>query len=172
MSTITPSLGAVLPDLAFVADGGALVREIETYLAAHPTLALPAPRGAAVPWDAGMPARPVPNWLDRIRHRPPAPVPIDTATHLRLVSRYIAAHGWTQGRLWDDSGAVCLLGAQLMVLAAGYGAPAAASRARVLLMEQFVAQGPYRSVDDWNDQRGRTLAEVHAQLDRAAARAR
>ncbi|MEY9870695.1 hypothetical protein ABH931_000149 [Streptacidiphilus sp. MAP12-33] len=166
-------LATALPDLAFVADGGALVREIETYLAAHPTRTLPAPRrGTAAPWDLGVPARPAPNWLDRIRHRAPAPVPIDTATHLRLLSRYITAHGWTQGRLWDDTGAVCLLGAQLMVLAAGYGTPATASRARVLLMEQFVAQGPFRSVDEWNDQRGRTVAEVHAQLDRAATRAR
>jgi hypothetical protein len=124
----------------------------------------------AAAWDLGM-VRPVPNWLDRLRHRAPAPTPTDTATHLRLVARYITAHGWTQGRLWDERGAVCLLGAQLMVLRAGYGTPATASRARVLLMEQFVAQGPFRSVDDWNDRPGCRLVDVHRQLDIAAARA-
>jgi hypothetical protein len=138
------------------------------------TIPLPPPNRygtVAAAWDLGM-VRPVPTWLDRVRHRPPAPTPIDTATHLRLVSRYITAHGWTQGRLWDDAGAVCLLGAQLMVLRAGYGTPATASRARVLLMEQFVSQGPYRSVDQWNDEPGRRAADVHRQIDIAAARAR
>ncbi|WP_042383082.1 DUF6197 family protein [Streptacidiphilus melanogenes] len=171
-------LPLLLPDLSFVADGGTLVREVEAYLASLPaparTFPVPPPNPygtVAAAWDLGM-VRPVPNWLDRIRHRTPAPTPTDTATHLRLVARYITAHGWTQGRLWDANGAVCLLGAQLMVLRAGYGTPDTASRARVLLMEQFVAQGAFRSVDDWNDRSGRRLVEVHRQLDIAAARAR
>ncbi|MEY9845773.1 hypothetical protein ABH940_002851 [Streptacidiphilus sp. BW17] len=172
------TLREALPDLAFVADGSALVAEIEAYMASLPLPArtLPAPPppnphgSVTAPWDLGM-VRPAPTWLDRIRHRAPAPVPIDTATHLRLVSRYLTAHGWTQGRLWDEQGAVCLLGAQLMVLAAGYGTPDIAYRARVLLMEQFTAQGAYASVDRWNDAPGRRLVEVHRQLDIAAARA-
>ena len=172
------ALPLLLPDLSFVADGSALVREVEAYLATLPSTVrtLPAPvinpyGTVAAPWDLGM-ARPVPTWLDRIRHRQPAPVPIDTATHLRLVARYITAHGWCQRRLWDDTGAVCLLGGQLMVLRAGYGTPETAYRARVLLMEQFVSLGSFRSVDEWNDQPGRRLVEVHRQLDIAAARAR
>jgi hypothetical protein len=172
------TLREALPDLAFVADGSALVAEIDAYMASLPLSARtftapPANRygTVAAAWDLGL-VRPVPTWLDRIRHRRPAPTPIDTATHLRLVSRYITTHGWCQRRLWDDTGAVCLLGAQLMVLRAGYGTPATASRARVLLMEQFTAQGAYRSVDQWNDEPGRRPAEVHRQLDIAAARAR
>jgi hypothetical protein len=172
------TLREALPDLAFVADGSALVAEIEAYTASLPLPArtlTPPPANrygtVAAAWDLGM-IRPAPTLLDRVRHRTPAPTPIDTATHLRLVSRYLTAHGWTQGRLWNETGAVCLLGAQLMVLRAGYGTPATASRARVLLMEQFVSHGAYRSVDQWNDEPGRRAVDVHRQLDIAAARAR
>lgn len=175
---MTRTLLQAMPDLKFVADGGVLVGEIEAYLASLPPAArsIPVPLiskygSVAAAWDLGM-TRPVPNWLDRVRHRPPAPTPIDTATHLRLVARYITSHGWCQKRLWNPDGAVCMLGAQLMVLRAGYGTAATASRARVLLMEQFVAQGTYRSVDEWNDEPGRRLVDVHRQLDLAAARAR
>ncbi|PBC76161.1 hypothetical protein BX265_0864 [Streptomyces sp. TLI_235] len=166
-----------LPDLAFVAEGGALVREIEAYLATQPAAlrsAVPAVcvhGQAPIAWDLGM-TRPQPTALDRLRRRPPAPTPIDTATHLRLLSRYLTVHGWCQGRLWDEQGRHCLLGAQLGVLAAGYGTEATAMRARRFLMEQFTAQDPtVRSVDRWNDTEGRTAAQVHRALDIAAARA-
>ncbi|GAA5014464.1 DUF6197 family protein [Kitasatospora paranensis] len=166
-----------MPDLAFIADGGALVREIEAYLATQPhTTRVPVPETCAygqapVTWDLGL-TRPQPTALDRLRRRPPAPTPIDTATHLRLLSRYLTVHGWCQGRLWDEQGRRCLLGAQLAVLAAGYGTEATAMRARRFLMEQFTAQDPtVRSVDRWNDAEGRTPAQVHRALDIAAARA-
>ncbi|GGV39534.1 hypothetical protein GCM10010495_66120 [Kitasatospora herbaricolor] len=168
-----------LPDLAFVADGGELVREIERYLATQPKpqptrYAVPTvcPHGQApVTWDLGM-TRPQPTAMDRLRRRPPAPTPIDTATHLRLLSRYLTVHGWCQGLLWDESGRRCLLGAQLAVLAAGYGTQATAMDARRHLMEQFTAQDPtVRTVDQWNDHPGRTAAQVHRALDIAAARA-
>ena len=169
-----------LPDLGWVADGGQLVREIEHYLATHtpaPTLT-PAPAAlvcahgqAPVAWDRGM-ARPVPTLLDRLRHRTPAPVPIDTATHLLLVSRYLVAYGWCQNAMWDAQGRRCILGAQLAVLQAGYGTATTVQRARTLLMEQFTSQDPeVRTVDQWNDAPGRTAAQVHRQLDIAAARA-
>ena len=166
-----------LPDLAFVADGGELVREIERYLATQPLPArwtVPAiclHGQAPVTWDLGM-TRSGPTRMDRLRRRPPAPVPIDAATHLRLVSRYLTVHGWCQDLLWDDRGRRCLLGAQLAVLAAGYGTQNTAVHARHYLMEQFTAQDPaIRTVDQWNDAPGRTAAQVHRQLDIAAARA-
>ncbi|MFJ4091215.1 hypothetical protein ACIPYS_06485 [Kitasatospora sp. NPDC089913] len=172
------TIAELLPDLAFVADGGALVREIEHYLATLPAPARPitapliCPLGQApVAWDLGMP-RPRTTLLDRARRRTPAPVPIDTATHLRLLSRYLTVHGWCQGALWDERGRRCLLGAQLAVLAAGYGTPATAMDARRHLMEQFTRQErSVRSVDQWNDAPGRTAAEVHRQLDIAQSRA-
>ncbi|WP_051970650.1 DUF6197 family protein [Kitasatospora azatica] len=166
-----------LPDLSFVADGGQLVREIEKYLAAQPSSPrYPVPvicalGQAPVQWDLGM-TRPQPTALDRLRKRAPAPVPIDAATHLRLVSRYLTVHGWCQGLLWDPQGRRCILGAQLAVVQAGYGTEATAMRARACLMEQFRRLQPgARSVDEWNDADGRTAAEVHRQLDIAAARA-
>ncbi|MGW4897138.1 DUF6197 family protein [Kitasatospora sp. NPDC004240] len=174
---MTITLASLLPDLAFVADGGELVREIERYLAALPTparIAVPAICAlgqAPVAWDLGM-TRPRPTLLDRARRRTPAPVPIDTATHLRLVSRYLTVHGWTQGRLFDETGRACILGAQLAVLAAGYGTQATAMNARCHLMEQFTAQDrTVRSVDQWNDAPTRTCAQVHRQLDIAHSRA-
>ncbi|GGQ66215.1 DUF6197 family protein [Kitasatospora griseola] len=166
-----------LPDLAFVADGAELVREIERYLATQPRARLiPAPAistlgQAPITWDLGM-TRPQPTLTDRLLRRPAAPVPIDTATHLRLLSRYLTVHGWCQGALWDAAGRRCILGAQLAVLEAGYGTPDTVMRARRQLMEHFVAQDPaIRSVDQWNDQPGRTATQVHRALDIAAARA-
>jgi hypothetical protein len=169
-----------LPDLAPVADGGQLVREIEHYLATHTPTPLPttAPPAlictygqAPIAWDRGM-TRPVPTLMDRLRHRTPAPVTIDTATHLLLVSRYLTAYGWCQNHMWDDQGRRCILGAQLAVLQAGYGTASTVQHARTLLMEQFTALDPHvRTVDQWNDAPGRTAAQVHRQLDIAASRA-
>ncbi|MFI8083807.1 hypothetical protein ACIF6L_23750 [Kitasatospora sp. NPDC086009] len=177
---MTTTLAGLLamPDLAFVADGGVLVREVEHYLATLPGPARPiavppicALGQAPITWDLGMP-RPHATLLDRARRRPPAPVAIDTATHLRLLSRYLTVHGWCQGALWDERGRRCLLGAQFAVLTAGYGTQATVMDARRHLMEQFTAlDRSVRSVDQWNDTPGRTPAQVHRQLDIAAARA-
>jgi hypothetical protein len=169
------SLGA-LPDLEFIADGGELVSAIEHYLATQttPPPAVPAMcrYGQVIAaWDRGM-TRPAPTLMDRWRHQTPAPTPIDTATHLRLVSRYLTAHGWCQNAMWDAQGRRCILGAQLAVLQAGYGTATTVQRARTLLMEQFTATDPtLRTVDQWNDTPGRTAAQVHRQLDIAASRA-
>ena len=177
---MNPTATLALPDLTFVADGGQLVREIEHYLATHtpapaltraPAVLVCAHGQAPIAWDRGM-ARPVPTLLDRLRHRPPAPVAIDTATHLLLVSRYLTAYGWCQNAMWDAHGRRCILGAQLAVLQAGYGTATTVQRARTLLMEQFTATDPtLRTVDQWNDTPGRTAAQVHRQLDIAASRA-
>jgi len=173
---VTRTLLSQMPDLAYIADGGALVAEIEAYLASLPAparavepLRISAHGSVDAPWDWGM-TRPEPTAMDRLRGRRPAQVPIDTAAHLRLLARYLTVHGWCQGRLWTRQGEVCLLGGQLAVLNAGYGTEATVMRARTLLMEQIAPTG-HSSVDRWNDQPGRTRHEVHRLLDRAAAQA-
>ncbi|WP_455583858.1 DUF6197 family protein [Kitasatospora cineracea] len=78
-------------------------------------------------------------------------------------------HGWTQGRLWTCDGAVCILGAQLRVLAAGYGTAHTAIRARQRLGNALGRAGTPMPVDQWNDQPGRTATDVHHLLRTAAA---
>ncbi|MGW2375601.1 DUF6197 family protein [Kitasatospora sp. NPDC001683] len=165
-----------LPPLITV-DGSGLIAEIEAYLAS-----LPAPARIAVPyvsplgstlqaWNAGYPT-PRLTLLDRLTHRPARPVPVSSAGHLRLTSRYIDAFGWLQGAMWDSAGRVCLLGAQAAVLAHGYGTPATVTTARVQLMEILHATGrPVRSPDEYNDRPTTRQADIHQLLDRAAARA-
>ncbi|MCU7824802.1 hypothetical protein [Kitasatospora sp. DSM 101779] len=163
--------------LALTPEVTALVAEIETYLATLPAaaqLAVPyvCPLGATLrPWNAGYPA-PTATLLDRLTRRPARPVPVTIADHLQLASRYMTAFGWTQGRLWDETGRVCLLGAQAAVLAHGYGTPTTVLRGRVQLMEVLHATGrPHASPDRFNDAPGTRQADVHHLLDRASARA-
>ncbi|MFE4392485.1 MULTISPECIES: DUF6197 family protein [Streptomycetaceae] len=158
------------------ADSG-LVAEIEAYLASLPAPArtpVPyvCPYGSTMrPWQAGHP-EPRATLLDRALGRPARPVPVAAADHLRLASRYIGAHGWLQGAMWDEAGRVCLLGAQAAVLAHGYGTPATVRTARVQLMEVLHATGrPARSPDEYNDRPTTREGDVHQLLDRAAARA-
>ncbi|MFJ1796954.1 DUF6197 family protein [Kitasatospora griseola] len=163
--------------LALTADGSALVAEIEAYLAS-----LPAPARPTVPyicrlgstaqrWNAGFP-QPQPTLLDRLAHRPARPVQVSVADHLRLTSRYLAEVGWVQGKLWDSTGRVCLLGAQAAVLAHGYGTPDTVRRARIQVMEVLHSTGrPVTSPDVFNDAPTTRQADVHLLLDRAAVRA-
>ncbi|MFE2105067.1 hypothetical protein ACFXAF_04210 [Kitasatospora sp. NPDC059463] len=166
-----------LPVRLLAPDASGLVAEIEAYLAS-----LPAPARAPVPhpwrhgqvhrpWHAGHPL-PRATLLDRALRRPARPVTVTAAEHLALASRYIAAHGWLQGAMWDDAGRVCLLGAQAAVLAHGFGTPATVRTARVQLMEVLHATGrPVNSPDQFNDRPSTRQADVHRLLDRAAARA-
>ncbi|MEE1828602.1 hypothetical protein PUR61_41525 [Streptomyces sp. BE20] len=157
--------------------GSGLVAEIEAYLA---TLPAPArtpvpyvcPLGSALrPWYAGHRV-PRSTLLDRALRRPPRPAPVTAAEHLGLASRYIAAHGWLQGAMWDADGRVCLLGAQAAVLAHGFGTPATVRTARVQLMEVLHATGrPVNSPDEYNDRPATRQSDIHRLLDRAAARA-
>jgi hypothetical protein len=166
-----------LPPL-LVADGGALVRELEAWLAAQPVpvAKIPVPvisryGSTTIAWDHDMPA-PVRRPVDWLLRRPVRPVEIDTATHLRLMSRLLVQHGWCQGLMYDAQGRHCLLGASLAVLAAGYGTQREANRAVTRLMEGALGEMPgIRSVAEWNDKPGRTAAQVHRALDVAAARA-
>lgn len=164
--------------LVLAPDTSGLVAEIEAYLASLPAPArTPAPYvcplGSVLqPWNAGYPL-PGPTLLERVRRRPPRPAPVTAAGHLRLASRYIAAHGWLQGAMWDSAGRVCLLGAQAAVLAHGYGTPATVQSARVQVMEVLHATGrPASSPDDYNDRPTTRQADIHQLLERAAARAR
>ncbi|MEV6976801.1 hypothetical protein [Kitasatospora sp. NPDC093806] len=165
------------PVLLVHPDASGLVAEIEAYLAS-----LPAPARTPVPyvcpfgtvlrpWHDGHPP-PRATLLDRALRRPARPVPVTAAEHLGLASRYIAAHGWLQGAMWDGAGRVCLLGAQAAVLAHGYGTPATVRTARVQLMEVLHATGrPVNSPDEYNDRPATRQADVHRLLERAAARA-
>ncbi|MFF2143877.1 hypothetical protein [Kitasatospora sp. NPDC058190] len=175
--TPLPPLPVSLPGLPPGPDGPGLVAEIEAYLASLPAPArTPAPYvcryGSTLrPWNAGHPA-PRATLLDRALRRSARPVPVGAADHLRLVSRFIGAHGWLQGAMWDHSGRVCLLGAQAAVLAYGYGTPATVRTARVQLMEVLHATGrPARSPDEYNDRPTTREGDIHLLLDRAAARA-
>jgi hypothetical protein len=161
------------------ANGLLLVAEVEAYLrsiaapAAAPGLLLPAARicryGSVLqPWNATVPAA-GPTLLDRLRHRP-VTTPVTVQQHLELTSRYIAAHGWVQGALWDGEGRVCVLGAQLRVLQAGYGTEETVRRARLRIGNELGRLGQGMPVDEWNDMVGRRQAEVHRLLERAASR--
>ncbi|MET8703207.1 hypothetical protein ACFVUH_32840 [Kitasatospora sp. NPDC058032] len=164
--------------LLLTPDASGLVAEIEAYLASLPAPArTPAPHpvcrygSVAQPWHAGHPL-PRATLLDRALRRPARPAPVTAAEHLGLASRYIAAHGWLQGAMWDAAGRVCLLGAQAAVLAHGFGTPATVRTARVQLMEVLHATGrPVRSPDEFNDRPATRQADVHRLLERAAARA-
>ncbi|WP_405359844.1 hypothetical protein OG535_13635 [Kitasatospora sp. NBC_00085] len=165
------------PPLLVAPDGSGLVAEIEAYLASLPAPArtpvpyVPLHGSTLQPWHAGHPL-PRATLLDRALRRPARPVPVTAADHLRLASRYIGAHGWLQGAMWDQAGRVCLLGAQAAVLAHGYGTPLTVRTARVQLMEVLHATGrPANSPDEYNDRPTTRQADVHRLLDRAAARA-
>ncbi|GAA1413205.1 hypothetical protein GCM10009639_65980 [Kitasatospora putterlickiae] len=175
-TALRPAPAALIAPLA-APDAAGLVGEIEAYLASLPAPArTPAsyvcPYGSVPrPWHAGH-QPPRVTLLDRALRRPPRPAPVSAAEHLGLASRYIAAHGWLQGAMWDAAGRVCLLGAQAAVLAHGFGTPATVSTARVQLMEVLHATGrPVNSPDEFNDRPATRQADVHRLLERAAARA-
>ena len=170
------------------ADASLLIAEVEDYLrsVAHPaalaagtsldlsgllaTVSTPCRYGQVVqPWHAGIDL-PEPTLLDRVRGRRPA-AEVTVRQHLDLTSKYIHAHGWTQGALWNDAGAVCILGAQLRVLAAGYGTAATITEARLQIGNQLGRQREGQPLDQWNDAAGRHAVDVHTLLQRAAARA-
>ncbi|MEV8324535.1 hypothetical protein [Kitasatospora sp. NPDC056731] len=166
--------------------GPLLVREVEAYLKAVApapvwktrlrqaiTETRAAPRfgrsstTSTEPWWDGYP-QPATTLLGRLRGRAPAAVQVTVRQHLQLMDRYIRQHGWTQGQLWDETGAVCVLGAHIRVLAAGYGTPATAWQARLALGNALGYQGQGIPVDTWNDLPGRTQADIHHLLRTAA----
>ncbi|MET9183457.1 hypothetical protein ABZX88_35380 [Kitasatospora aureofaciens] len=141
-------------------------------IAQHLEAVPPAPPAAAAPagpWWDGYPT-PAPTIADRILRRRPT-VPVTARQHLQLMDRYIAAHGWTQGQLWDEDGAVCVLGAHIRVLAVGYGDASTAWQARLAIGNALGYQGTPEPVDTWNDRPTTTQHDVHTLLRTAAARA-
>ena len=175
-TALTPRPPVLLPD------GSGLADEIEAYLASLPAPARTPPAhitpphisllgSTTQPWNADHPL-PRPTLLERLARRPARPAQVSAAGHLRLTSRYIGAFGWLQGALWDQTGRVCLLGAQAAVLAHGYGTPLTVQTARVQVMEILHATGrPATSPDEYNDRPTTRQADIHQLLDRAAARA-
>lgn len=143
-------------------------------IAAHLQAAEPAPTpgrtdtAPAGPWWDGYPT-PAPTLADRLLRRRPT-VPVTAHQHLTLMDRYIVHHGWTQGRLWNETGAVCVLGAHIRVLAAGYGTPDTAWHARLLIGNALRESGHRVPVDTWNDWPDTTQTDVHTLLRTAAAR--
>lgn len=121
-----------------------------------------------MPWHHPHPAVTA-TLTDRLLGRRPT-ADVTVQQYLLLVDRYIHRHGWTQGLLWAPDGAVCVLGAQLAVLAAGYGTAATAWRARIRIGNQLGYAGHPVPVDQWNDHPGRRQHEVHRLLQTAAAR--
>ncbi|MCG6497631.1 hypothetical protein [Kitasatospora sp. A2-31] len=166
-TTPAPAPAAACP--ARPAPGSAWYR-LALAVAAEPTRPTPdrtdtaAPAG---PWWDGYPA-PASTLLDRVLGRRPI-VPVTPAQHLQLMDAYIREHGWTQGRLWDAEGRVCVLGAHLRVLAAGYGTPAVAWQARLQIGNTLGWQGTPVPVDTWNDRPTTRQADVHQLLARASA---
>ncbi|OKI14189.1 hypothetical protein [Streptomyces sp. CB03911] len=173
------------PRIDVDAAGLLLVAEVEAYVRSLTPAAVRPPRldvaqlladfpadvdtaPAAGPWHAGF-TLPAPGLADRLRGRHPT-LAVTASQHLQLVSRYIAEHGWTQGALWESTGRVCVLGAHLRVLAAGYGTPATAVQARILIGNALGAAGTPMPVDDWNDLPTTCETDVRQLLRRAAAR--
>ncbi|MFG2823103.1 hypothetical protein ACGFX4_27180 [Kitasatospora sp. NPDC048365] len=174
---MSDTLRAPHAPLLDLVDGSGLAEEIEAYLATLPVPARPAgpyisPLGSTLqPWNAGYPL-PRRTLLDRVARRPARPADVTVAGHLTLTSRYLTAHGWLQGAMWDAAGRVCLLGAQAAVLAHGYGTPYTVRRARAQVMEVLHATGrPVDSPDTYNDRPTTTRADVHQLLAHAATRA-
>jgi hypothetical protein len=165
--------------------GPLLVREIEAYLAAiapepawrarlraaiaeaH-TVPATSGAGAAEPWWHGAPV-PTQTFTGRLLRRRPT-IRVTVRQHLELMDRYIAHHGWTQGQLWTETDAVCVLGAHIRVLAAGYGDASTTWRARLAIGNALGRLGKGQPVDTWNDQPTTQLTDVHALLRAAAAR--
>lgn len=177
------TLTAPLPVLLDLdAAGALLVAEIETYLLAHAPAAAkpgldikallalaphPAQYGSVLqPWNATVPRTP-PTRLQRLRGLQPI-TEVTPQQHLNLTARYITQYGWHQGQLWNGAGEVCVLGAQLRVLAAGYGTAGTVRRARIRLGNQLGYLGHPIPVDTFNDLPSTTRHDVHHLLRKAA----
>lgn len=155
--------------------GPLLVAEVENYLKAiaptgKPVIPVPDARYGqhVVPWHHPHPAVTA-TVADRLLGRRPV-ADVTVQQYLHLVDRYVHRHGWTQGRLWAPDGAVCVLGAQLAVLAAGYGTPTTAWRARLRIGNELGYEGHPVPVDSWNDRPTTRRTDVHRLLQTAAAR--
>lgn len=166
------------PAIDLDAAGLLLVAEIEQYLATVAPHTPPAQRAAIEEllrsaahgqhqhaWNAHLPL-PELGRIARLRGRTPR-LPVTPQQHLDLTARYIQHHGWHQGALWNPAGQVCVLGAQLRVLQAGYGTTETVRRARQRIGNAIGWLGAPMPVDTWNDLPTTTVHDIH-QLLRAA----
>ncbi|GLW74986.1 hypothetical protein Kpho02_72830 [Kitasatospora phosalacinea] len=168
LRSLTPPGRTTVATTAPTARPGGALDLTQLLQAAAPTVAPVAAAGSVLqPWHHPYPL-PAPTLTDRLLGRRPV---ADTTVeeHLDLVAAYIHRHGWTQGQLWAADGAVCILGAQLHVLAHGFGTPYTATRARQRLGNALGRLGHPVPVDRWNDQPGRRASDVHHLLRTAAA---
>ncbi|MCZ4102654.1 hypothetical protein QMK19_36295 [Streptomyces sp. H10-C2] len=87
---------------------------------------------------------------------------------LTATSQHITAAGWTRFTRQAPGGAVCVLGAERVLLRTGSGTPDTAARANAHLLQVTGA----RTVPGFNDGLTRRESQIHAALLNAAARAR
>lgn len=86
---------------------------------------------------------------------------------LRAAADYIEEHGWFQGNYCSDDGRVCMLGAIAAVtcgLAPPGVAPAYLADESYCQAREFLEDILFRSAAAYNDDEGRTQAEVLAVL--------
>lgn len=136
--------------------------EIAQYLTTHaPTT--PPPAGTRVDdliREAGIATGPAPRPAGRIarairRHRAGAPT-VSVAEHLDATARVIEIRGWAQRTLQDATGAVCILGAQTLLVRLGHDRDIA-ERAGDRLNRALGGGITYWT---WQDNRWRTRQQV------------
>ncbi|MFI9588263.1 hypothetical protein ACIHCQ_42260 [Streptomyces sp. NPDC052236] len=115
----------------------------------------------------GTSSSPVPQ-LEQAPPTRPTGRAILASSFLEATSEEIGHRGWTQRRLENSLGQVCVRGAELSLIRSGTGTHNTARRANHHLLQVTGA----RSVPRWNDRLTRQEAQIHTALLAAAARAR
>lgn len=193
------TLTRALPDSPDTSlDAALLVREIEQYLAArgrataHPLVTATTEelvRAALAELDSEPPPDPGPQlpgglWKvlpDRLLALHPGRrgemvqrLRITTAEHLELTALVLERWGWAQtgGHVRTTGGRRCILGAQRVLFALGYGTQDTAITAGAHLNATLRARGIHQSYPAWNELPGTTRDQVLTLVRDAAAAAR
>jgi hypothetical protein len=188
---MTETLPEVLAALDFDVDlADELAAEAEAYLTdptrtAHRLVTLPTARLVEEalggrPTPAGTveaPRLPGRAWRvlpDRLLAlRPHRRVPVTVRQHLALTALVLESWGWaqtgTRGRSRTPGGRRCILGAQTVVHALGYGDDHTAFEAKRQIQGALINRGIHLSYDHWNEMPGVTATDA-LDLVREAAR--
>ncbi|MDT0306112.1 hypothetical protein RM780_03930 [Streptomyces sp. DSM 44917] len=159
-ATLARTLGVSDADLA------RLYAEIEQHLAQHAPAARPfgLPSTDALIAQAGIRLGPAPRPRRRILARRRTAT---VAEHLLAVADLIDTYGWAQGALRRGP-AMCILGAQQVLVTLGHSNRETADAAGRHLNQQLGGGRPYW---EWNDSRYRTKGDVVALIRSAATTA-